>query len=78
MLPIIDYLTGLKESHYRVRDINLFLRRHKEYNPKGRNETEAQAKEVDKAIQQMCLINHFIQEEDHASAIFNMIKKGDL
>ncbi len=43
----------VKEEHYKLQNINIFLRRDKEYNPSGRMQNEAEAKEMDTYLQQM-------------------------
>lgn len=38
---------------YRANSIDILLRRVKPYNPNGRNQTEDEAKEIDKTLKQM-------------------------
>lgn len=43
-------IPAIKYEFNKYNNINLFIERHKEYNPHGRSQTEAEAKEIDNKI----------------------------
>lgn len=50
-MPSLRYV--IHEDYNRYENLNFFLKRNKVYNPKGRNQTEAEAKQLDQDIRDM-------------------------
>ncbi len=46
------------DVYNRFNNLNIFLRRHKKFNPSGRLQTEDEAKEIDERIQQLLMANN--------------------
>jgi len=67
-----QYLQNTNTTH-----LHFFLERKKPYNPKGRNETEAQAREVDTAVLNYLDNNYpyFKNQDDDDRRVFTIIKQ---
>lgn len=77
MLPVIKHLEAYKKE-LGITEYNVFLTRHKQYDPRGRYETEEQARQIDEVIKQECPITHTVSAVDHATILFNHIQRGIL
>ena len=50
------------DVHHRFNNLNIFLRRHKKFNPSGRLQTEEEAKEIDRRLENLLIDNHILFE----------------
>lgn len=79
-IPINFYLPSLpkvmREAHDRYRSLNILLKRNKPYNPKGRSQTEDEAKVKDAEIKAMLIEQQvpFIEELATRHAPFAIIE----
>jgi nicotinamide riboside kinase len=53
--PMPSLRDVIVEDHDRYDNLNIFLKRNKPFNPKGRNQNEAEAKELDRDIRNMLI-----------------------
>ena len=65
-----ELIPAIKYEFNKYDNINLFIERHKEYNPNGRNQTEKEAKEIDKRTL------NFLQENNISYMIVEGTQEG--